>query len=93
MKPTEFTIHDDLLSLGLIVLMIVTKSTPQHFYHWKSTERLFTGALNVKFIEGAQRVLARNYSSKLVRKVRGFLMGRTEEQQDLEESALTAELQ
>lgn len=72
-KPVDASIEDDLFSLALIVLLIVSKTTPQHFYNWHKTEKVFVGCLNFKHLEHCMRLLIRNYSSKLVRKVRELL--------------------
>lgn len=72
-KPIGASKADDLFSLALIVLMIANKCKPEDFYLWHRTEKVFTGSVNLKHIENCMRVLVRNYSSKLVNKVRELL--------------------
>lgn len=72
-KPVDASIEDDYFSLALVVLMIVSKSKPEDFYIWHRTEKVFVGTINLKHIENCMRVLMRNYSSKLVNKVRELL--------------------
>ena len=49
-KPMGAEINDDLFSLGLIVLMIVTKGKPEDFYYWHKTDKIFVGSINLKHI-------------------------------------------
>lgn len=72
-KPIDASIDDDLFSLGLIVLMIVGKSQPEDFYLWHKTEKVFVGSVNLKHVEHCMRILVRNYSTKLVAKVKSLL--------------------
>lgn len=69
-KPVGSSMNDDLFSLALIVLMIVSGSTPQQFYIWHKTDKILAGSLNTKHIEYCMRLLTRNFSSKLVAKVK-----------------------
>lgn len=79
-KPFDASIDDDLFSLALIILMIVARSKPEDFYIWHKTEKIFVGTINLKHIENCLRILMRNYSSKLVTKVRELLAkGKTNE--------------
>lgn len=93
-KPVDAAIEDDYFSLALIVLMIVSKSRPEDFYIWHRTEKVFVGTINLKHIESCMRVLMRNYSSKLVNKVRELLtMVKMANEAEEEGGSLTAELQ
>ena len=65
--------NDDFFSLGVIVLMIITKGKPEDFYHWHKTDKIFVGSVNLKHIEYSMRLLVRNYSTKLVAKVKDLL--------------------
>ena len=69
-KPVGTSIKDDLFSLALIVLMIVSGRKPQYFYFWQKTDKVVIGSFNVKHIEHSLRLLNRNFSSKLVAKVK-----------------------
>ena len=72
-KPLDASKNDDFFSLGLIVLMIIVKGKPEDFYHWHKTEKIFVGSVNLKHIEYCMRMLMRNYSTKLVAKVKELL--------------------
>ena len=65
--------NDDFFSLGVIVLMIITKGKPEDFYHWHKTDKIFVGSVNLKHIEYSMRLLVRNFSTKLVAKVKDLL--------------------
>lgn len=94
-KPVDAAIEDDYFSLALIVLMIASKSKPEDFYIWHRTEKVFVGTINLKHVEHSMRVLMRNYSSKLVNKVRELLTMVKMATNEVEEEggSLTAELQ
>ncbi len=91
-KPVDASMDDDLFSLAIIVLMIAAKSKPEEFYLWHKTDKVFVGTINLKHIENCLRVLMRNYSSKLVNKVRKLLArGRMADNEPEEEGgSLTA---
>jgi len=72
-KPVDASVDDDFFSLALIVLMIVGKSRPEDFYLWHKTDKIFVGSINLKHVEYCIRILVRNYSTKLVAKVRALL--------------------
>ena len=49
-KPIGSSINDDFFSLALIVLMVISGSTPQHFYLWHKTDKILAGSFNKKHI-------------------------------------------
>jgi len=89
-KPVGSSINDDYFSLALIVLMIVSGSTPQHFYIWHKSNKILAGSFNTKHIEYCMRLLARNYSSKLVAKIKELLALGQAVEKDKEGGSLTA---
>ena len=50
MKSYDLTIKDDLFSLGMIVLMIIGKGTPERLYNWKQKDKYLNGNMNLKYI-------------------------------------------
>ncbi len=69
-KPTDCSVSDDHFSLGLLVLLAACGGATGQFYLWHRSDRVIAASLNYKQIEHCMRLLARNYSSKLVAKVR-----------------------
>ena len=61
---------DDLFSLGLIILALATKQTSHDFYDWKPNNN---AVLKLKNIEKSFNQLERNYSSKLVKKIKSLV--------------------
>lgn len=94
MKPYEFNLSDDLFSLGLIILMIISKGTPDHFYSWHATEKFLAGSFKMKYLEHCFKLMSRNFSSKLCNKVKSYVMiTKDEKLSDNDGASLTSELQ
>lgn len=94
MKPYEFNLADDLFSLGLIILMIIARGTPDHFYAWHATDKFLAGSFKMKYLEHCFKLMGRNFSSKLCNKVRSFvLLSKEEKLSDNDGASLTSELQ
>lgn len=94
MKPYEFNISDDLFSLGLIILMIIAKGSPDNFYSWHTTDKFLAGSFKMKYIEHCFKLMSRNFSSKLCNKVKSYVMiNKDDKLSDNDGGSLTSELQ
>lgn len=66
----NYTLRDDLFSLGMICLMLAANKKPEDFYKW---DHHGNGAINTHAINSAFRHLENNYSSKLSKKIKCLL--------------------
>lgn len=93
MKPYEFNLTDDLFSLGLIILMIIARGTPAHFYAWHASDKFLAATFNLKYLEHCFKLMSRNFSSKLCAKVRSYVMLARDDRLSDNDGSLTSELQ
>ena len=66
----SYDIRDDYFALGMIVLAVAVGKDAGYFYVWNGKGQ---GSLNVKNMEASLRAIQKQYSSKLVKKVKWLL--------------------
>ena len=66
-----YELEDDLFGLGMIVLTLVSKVMPNHFYIWK--EKTCTAEIRWDYIEMSIKRVEKMYSSKLSKKVKELI--------------------
>ena len=67
-----YDIRDDYFSLGMIILMIVSGKEARDFYNWETNKPNII-YMNNEQVELSLKKVERNYSSKLVKKVKQLL--------------------
>lgn len=69
LSPT-YELKDDLFTLGMIVLAVAVGRDATYFYNWNAKGH---GTLEPKNVEISLKAVQKNYSSKLVKKIKWLL--------------------